>query len=193
MSRARIDWGEVHGRLRRSEALLEEALTPVPQRVEEILERRAAQLGSRPVGHGLAASAMRVMVLRLGEERYGIATKDLAEVVPFTGCTPVPGSLPQFLGVIQLRGELRTVASLCKLIGVEESGDPVSSVVVLLRPGGGQIGLRVDGVEDLLEIRPEVLLPAAEGKYLKGLIGKLMLLDAEAVVKEVYANEESAE
>jgi purine-binding chemotaxis protein CheW len=133
------------------------------------------------------------MALRLGEERYGIETKDLAEVAPFTGCTAVPGSLPQFFGVFQLRGELRPVASLCKLIGVEESGDPASSVVVLLRAAGGQIGLRVDGVEDLLEIRPEELVPAVGGKYLKGLLGKLMLLDVEAVVQGVYANEESAE
>jgi purine-binding chemotaxis protein CheW len=132
------------------------------------------------------------MVLRLGEERYGIETKDLAEVAPFAGCTPVPGSPPQFLGVVQLRGELRPVASLCRLIGVEESGDPASSVVLFLRRSGGQIGLRVDGVEDLLEIRQEGLVPAAEGKYLKGLIGKLMLLDVDAVVKDVSANEESA-
>jgi hypothetical protein len=37
------------------------------------------------------------------------------------------------------------------------------------------------------------LVPAVGGKYLKGLVGKLMLLDVEAVVQEVYANEESAE
>lgn len=188
----RIDWREVHRRLARSEALLEEALTPVPRRVEEIFERRAARLASRPVGRDSASPALRVMVLRLGEERYGIETKDLAEVTPLTGCIPVPGSMPHIFGVIQLRGELCAVASLCKLIGVEETGDGASSVVVFLRSAAGRIGLRMDGVEELLEVRPEESVPA-EGKYLKGLIGKLMMLDVEAVVKEVYANGESSE
>jgi chemotaxis signal transduction protein len=187
----RIDWKEVHRRIARSEALLEEALTPVPRRVEEILGRRAARLARRPAEYS-ASPALRVMVLRLGEERYGIETKELAEVTPLTGCIAVPGSMPHILGVIQLRGELCAVASLCKLIGVAETGDGASSVVVFLRSAAGRIGLRMDGVEELLEVRPEELVPA-EGKYLKGLIGKLMMLDVEAVVKEVYANEESAE
>jgi purine-binding chemotaxis protein CheW len=187
----RIDWREVHRRIARSEALLEDALTPVPRRVEEILEGRAARLARRPAEYS-ASRALRVMVLRLGGERYGIETKDLAEVAPLTGCIAVPGSASHILGVIQLRGELCAVASLCKLIGVAETGDGASSVVVFLRSAAGRIGLRMDGVEELLEVRPEGLVPG-EGKYLKGLIGKLMMLDVEAVVKEVHANEESAE
>ena len=188
----RIDWKEVHRRLARSEALLEEALTPVPSRVEEIFERRAARLAGRPVARDSASPALRVMVLRLGDERYGIETTDLAEVAPLAGCIPVPGSMPHILGVIQLRGELCAVASLCKLIGVEETGDGASSVVVLLRSAAGRIGLRMDGVEELLEVRPEELV-SADQKYLKGLTGKVMMLDVEAVVKEVSASEESTE
>ncbi len=164
----------------------------MPRRVEEIFERRAARLAGRPVARDSASQALRVMVLRLGDERYGIETTDLAEVTPLAGCIPVPGSMPHILGVIQLRGELCAVASLCKLIGVEETGDDASSVVVFLRSATGRIGLRMDGLEDLLEVRPEELVPG-EGKYLKGLIGTLMMLDVEAVVKEVCANEEIAE
>ncbi len=187
----RIDWKEVHRRIARSEALLEEALTPVPRRVEEIFERRAARLAGRPVARDSASQVLRVMVLRLGKERYGVETKDLAEVTPLAGCIPIPGSLPHILGVIQLRGELCAVASLSKLIGVEETGDGASSVVVFLRSAAARIGLRMDGVEELLEVKPEELVPA-EGKYSKGLIGKLMMLDVAAVVKEVFANEEIA-
>lgn len=189
---SRIDWKEVHRRLARSEVLLEEALTPVPRRVEEILGRRATRLASRPVARDSASPALRVMVLRLGVERYGIETKDLAEVTPLAGCIPVPGSMHHILGVIQLRGELCAVASLCKLIGVEETGAGASSVVVLLRSSMGRVGLKMDGVEELLEVRPEELV-SADQRYLRGLAGKLVLLDVEAVVKDVFANEESTE
>ena len=191
--RGRIDWMEVHRRLARSEALLEEALSPDARRVEEILEQRAARLARRSEGKDSESAALRVMVVRLGEERYAIETKDLAETAPLTGCIPVPGSAPHILGVVQLRGELCAVASLCRLIGVPETGDGGSGVVVVLRSAAARIGLRVDRVDELREIRPEELVPAAGGRHLRGLIGNLMLLDVPGLAKEIYTNGESME
>ncbi len=51
----------------------------------------------------------------------------------------------------------------------------------------------MDGVEELRALRQGELTRPANGKYVRGLAGKLLLLDAAAVLRDVYASEESGE
>jgi chemotaxis signal transduction protein len=53
------------------------------------------------------------------------------------------------------------------------------------------MGLKIDQIEDLIEIRPEELTLPVREKYLKGLTsGTLMLLDVDAVLEKVFSAEE---
>jgi chemotaxis signal transduction protein len=104
----------------------------------------------------------------------------------------VPGSPPQFLGVISLRGELRAVLDLGRLLGLAKSEDKEPGFVLVLRHQGRQIGLKVDSIEELRKIRPEEVSVSGHGRYMKGIApGMLMLLNAEAVLAEVFSKEES--
>jgi hypothetical protein len=50
--------------------------------------------------------------------------------------------------------------------------------------------LKIDRVEDLIEIRPEELTLPVEGKFVKALTSNtLMLLDVDAVLDGVYSRE----
>jgi len=190
MKRA-IDWGEVHERLRANGLALEEVLSPNPQRVEEAYRRRAirlaeVELSGVPASHGFLA-----LVFRLGRERYAIEMKDVAEVLPFVRCAPVPGGSRRFSGVINLRGELRAVLDLGNLLAPPCSGNSETGFVLMLPRPRKEIGLKVDHIEEIREIRPEELLPPPQGSYGKGVVsGALTLLSVDAVLEAVFSKEE---
>ena len=170
---------------------MDEALTESPTRIEAIYRQRAVQLANRQVDLSPASVGLPVLVFRLAQEQYAIELKELAEVIPFAHCTPVPGASTQFLGVINVRGELRAVLDLCRLFGLSESTAKDSGFALVLRSQGHDIALKVDQIEELREIRPEMLTLPAQGKYSKGFTsGALTLLSVDAVLAEVFSKEE---
>jgi chemotaxis signal transduction protein len=61
---------------------------------------------------------------------------------------------------------------------------------MLPRPGK-EIGLRVDHIEEIREIRPEELTSSPQGTYGKGMVsGTLTLLSVDAVLEAVFSKEE---
>jgi chemotaxis signal transduction protein len=198
MKRTNIDWEIVRSRLRASEHALEEALAESPERVENAYRQRAVRLAGKQVDPGRESASLPVLVFRLAlaTERYAIELKDLAEVLPFAHCAAVPGASAEFLGVINLRGELRAVLDLRRLLGLSENGlsedaDKDSGFVLMLSRPGHEIGLKVDHIEDVREIRPEDLALPARGTYLTGFTsGTLTLLRADAVLAEVFSREQ---
>jgi chemotaxis signal transduction protein len=194
MRRTNIDWDSVRSRLQASERALEGAMAESPERIEIAYRERALRLAKRQVEHGHVSGGLPVLVFRLAQERYAIELKDVAEVIPFTRCTPVPGAPPHFAGVISLRGELRAVLDLGRLLAVAESADRDSRFVLMLRRHGqesrqGQeIGLKVDRIEELGAIQREELSTTAPGNYVKGIApGTLMLLSVDAVLAGVFS------
>jgi purine-binding chemotaxis protein CheW len=193
MKRTRIDWDLVRSRLQSSERALEEAMTESPARVDAAYRLRAARLAKRRVEQAPHAATLTVLVFRLGLDRYAIEIKEVAEALRLERCAPVPGSLPLFAGVINLRGELRAVVDLARLLALPRGADPGnkgddSGFVLLLRRHGQEIGLKVDRIEDLREIGPEDLSLPSQGKYVTGLApGTLMLLSVDAVLAEVFS------
>ena len=191
MKRAGIDWELVKGRLRISERALEEALSESPERIDAAYRRRAVRLASERALQGPVAAGLPALIFRLAEERYAIELQELAETIPFAHCSPVPGSPPQYLGVIHLRGELRAVLDLGRLLSISGDRDSDSGFVLILRRRGREIGLKVDSIEELREIRPEELSAPGEANYVKGIAsGALMLLNVEAVLADVFSKEE---
>lgn len=185
-----INWDRVRERLRASESALQAALAESPERIAEAYRSRAERLArgtteSHPVTAGLAA-----LVFWLEKEHYAIALEELAEVLPFERCTPVPGAPSPFRGVINVRGAIRTVVDLRALLLGSESDAGESGFVLMLRRPGREIGLQVDHIEELREIRLEELRPPVEQNYLKGFTsGALMLLSVEAVLAAVFSKE----
>jgi purine-binding chemotaxis protein CheW len=192
MKRAKIDWKAVQDRVRAGEGALEAALTPNPQRVEEAFRKRAVRLACVDMNRQPLSQGLAVLVFRLGQERYAIEIKELAEVLPFARCEPVPGASRRFLGVMNLRGELRAVLDLEHLLAPSNSRNDETGFVLMLRRSGKEIGLKVDHIEELREIRQEDLAPPPQGSYGKGLVGgSLTLLSVDAVLAAVFSREES--
>jgi purine-binding chemotaxis protein CheW len=127
------------------------------------------------------------LIFTVAGERYALPLQELAEVLPFQGCTPVPGSSPSILGVMNLRGEIRPLIDLACVLSAGTALDS-GAVLVLRRP----LALKVDRIEDLREIRREELNPAAPGTFIQGMAsGTLALLDIETILSAVLSRKES--
>jgi purine-binding chemotaxis protein CheW len=192
MRQARIDWEMARRRLRTGEHILEAALAESPERINAAYHRRAIRLAEAPIEQQLISAGLPILVFRLGQERYAIEMREVAETLPFARCTPVPGAPSQFRGVINLRGELRAVVDLSRLLGHSAAEEKEGGFVLILSRPGRQIGLKVDSVENVYEIRQEELSVSGTGKYTKGIASDaLMLLNVDAVLAEVFFEEGS--
>jgi purine-binding chemotaxis protein CheW len=187
MKRAAIQWDEVRRRLERNEDSLKKTLSETPERIKTVFRQRAVQLAKRQAGNTHTSEGLPALIFRLAQERYAIALKELSEVLPFRGCTQVPGTSPELLGVINLRGELRPVIDLARVLSGSASID-TGTVLVLRR----QAALKVDAVEGLREIAPEELARPIQGHYVQALAsGTLGLLDVETILSAVFLSKES--
>ncbi len=122
------------------------------ERMEAVWRERASRLARRPTTGLAAQDASPVIVLGIGEERYGIDVAEVAEILPPVRATPVPGAAAVLAGVINVHGEIRPVIDLRRWLGiapVEAAAGGELARVVLLRREGREIGLQIDSVEPI--------------------------------------------
>jgi chemotaxis signal transduction protein len=164
------------------------------QRIEAVWRERANRLSERPVFVGAGQGAVQVVVLGIGTERYGIDIPDVAEILPQVRITPLPGAPAAFAGVINVHGEIRPVADLRRLLGMDavRKGDP--SRVIVLRCNGREMGLQIDSVEQIRRIDPVELESGGDAgaagpltsQYVKtSTRDLLMLLNTEALFAQL--------
>jgi purine-binding chemotaxis protein CheW len=168
------------------------------QQMESVWRDRATRLSRRPVPERAGQDARPVIVLGIGEERYGIDMPDVAEILPPIRITPVPGAAAVFAGVINVHGEIRPVIDLRQLLGMGTVGDGHPARVILLRSGAREMGLRADTVEQVdwigaRDVEPERNGDAEPSRHVRskyiGSFAKdmLMLLSTEALFAELDA------
>jgi purine-binding chemotaxis protein CheW len=185
--RRQIDWDAAKRQLALAESALEKTLVADPARIDEVYRRRAARLADRHAVHAQTARAINVLVFSIAAERYGIPIGDLAEVLPPTRCTPVPRAAAEIVGVINLRGELRSVIDLRRLLSVPAASAESAGSIVMIRTGGGETGLKVGDLEKVHTIREDELAspePGGDGSnaYIKGLSPeKIIVLNIAAI------------
>src|SRR6185369_1862880 len=124
------------------------------EHMEAVWRQRAARLARRPTPAGAGQDTRPFMVLGIGNERYGIELADVAEVLPRVQITTIPGAPRYLAGVINVHGEIRPVADLRRLLGIEPAEKAAAenggrTRVVLLRMQGREMGLQVDAVEHI--------------------------------------------
>lgn len=89
------------------------------------------------------------VVLRLGGSRYVIDMAAVAEVVPLSTVTRVPGTPSWLTGVANWRGRILPVLDIRALLGVEMTPLPSSTRLLVLAADGctaGLVGEAVQGV-----------------------------------------------
>jgi chemotaxis signal transduction protein len=104
-----------------------------------------------------------LLVFRSGGDRYGVLLSDLVEVADNIKLAVVPGAPPWVAGLINLRGEVRPVYHLAKLL--EETGHISSEgrFVLLLRAAGREFGILAEEVEDVRSVKVSSRRPTPHG------------------------------
>ncbi len=109
--------------------------------------------------------AMEVVVFKLGKEEYAINIEEVAEIIDMVPVTTVPDSHNLIDGIINIRGQVVTVASLYKRLGIEYK-ELEDRKVIICDSGNHRIGFAVDSVSDVINIYNEDVRPEEDGNEL---------------------------
>lgn len=134
------------------------------------------------------------IVIKLGQESYGIKIDYVDNIVRIPRITRVPKSQPYYVGVINLRGEVVPVMSLRRRFGMEDDVYVGATRIIIIKlEDQSLVGMIVDEVKEVVNLNettienPNFKLSEENAVYLAG-IGKdkdslISLLDIESVVK----------
>ncbi len=96
-----------------------------------------------------------LVVTRVGDTFYGIAIEAVHEIIPIPEITPVPKSPLNMIGVINVRGAVVPVANLRGCLGFDAVPFDRDTRIVLVTYKEKQIGLVVDGVNEVTTLAPD--------------------------------------
>ena len=135
----------------------------------------------------VSGGSTQFIVIKLGDEQYGIDIKYIENIVRMQHITRVPKVDSYLKGVINLRGEVIPVMSIRIKMGLEPDEETKSSRIIILKLDmNGQIGIIVDEVKEVVKIAYDSKeekdgFLCGVGKCAGGLIS---LLDLNSVVLE---------
>ena len=88
----------------------------------------------------------------LAKEEYGIEILKVREIIGMMGITPVPRT-PEFIrGVLNLRGKVISIIDLRLKFSMEEVPQTEETCIIVVEAGGGERGIIVDKVSEVLDI-----------------------------------------
>lgn len=124
------------------------------ERGRQILDERTARLAERG-SLGPLVEPDRALICAAGGERFGLSLEDVAEILPFRECVPVPDGPPAMIGVFGRNGQLVSVLDLALTLGLQPTGDGDDAWhLVMLRQDQPQVALKVDRAYAVSDIAP---------------------------------------
>jgi purine-binding chemotaxis protein CheW len=161
------------------------------EEITPILEERARALARSSDTEEASGETIRMVVLAVGEERYGVEVQDVQEIEPLDKITPIPGTPAFWTGVVNLRGSMYPVLDMERYLGLPLSEGVEDPKVALVTRAGLSVGLLVDEVPEIRQVRSnEIGPPVAEGSSSKAEVVRgvtpdmLSILDLEALLSD---------
>lgn len=159
--------------------------------VEQILRARARALARVPESPPAAETMLELLEFRLAQERYALETRYVQEVHPLRELTPLPGTPPFVLGIVNLRGRIVPVFDLKKFFELPEPGLTDLHRIILVQGHDLELGLLADvvvGVRSvaLADLQPSLpTLTGIRAQYLKGVTDeRMVVLDLDHVLSD---------
>ena len=97
-------------------------------------------------------TAVQYIVVRIGNEQYGINIKYIDNIVRNQKITRVPKTQTYYKGVINLRGELIPVMSIRLKLGLEDDEFTDKTRIIIVKIEGATIGVIVDQVREVVTL-----------------------------------------
>ena len=119
-------------------------------RRKALRQDRTRALAAREEASKRQAPLRSFLVCACGEDRYGLALAQVAQVLSARPITAVPGAPAALLGVVALSGRVLSVLGLARALGRGGATEPGTGHLVVLR--GSAVALAVDRVEGVAAI-----------------------------------------
>ena len=139
------------------------------------------------------STSVQYIVVKLGEERFGINISYVYNIVRMQRMTRVPEVAPYIKGVINLRGEVVPVMSTRIKMGLEPDVETNATRIIILKfEQQGFIGFIVDAVNEVVTLGTDSIEKVAdqnkEGAFVQG-VGKsndglISILDLNALIND---------
>jgi purine-binding chemotaxis protein CheW len=137
-----------------------------------------------------------VLTFILGMETYGVDILLVQEIRGWSQVTRIPQTPPHVLGVLNLRGSIVPIVDLRMRFRLERAEYTAVTVIIVLSvetsSGRRDLGVVVDGVSDVIDIKAVDLKPAPDlgsqvsTEFIQGLMtvgeNMVMLLDIDRLV-----------
>ena len=185
------DWIEIRRRLDAARAAIEQGFAPSPEEERRLLQTRAQALAREPERAATAAETLEVVEFELADEHYAFPLTQVRAVSVLNELTPVPCTPAFVLGIINLRGEIRTVIDLKKFFDLPDAGITELTKIILIESGDVQLGILADAIRGVRRIPLRDLQPAlptltdVRAEFLCGITGdRLVVLDAVKILAD---------
>jgi purine-binding chemotaxis protein CheW len=122
-----------------------------------------------------SGASRELLTFTLGSEEYGIDILKVQEIRGYDAVTTIANA-PEFIkGVINLRGIIVPIVDMRIKFKLGKTGYDETTVVIILNVANRVVGMVVDGVSDVITLKPDQVKPAPEfgasldTRYLQGL------------------------
>ena len=120
----------------------------------------------------------RILVFRMGHERFGIPLSDVHEVLDAQPIQRVPEASRAVLGVTSIRGALTTVYDVRPLLS---AGGLADGALLVFDRGDRRIAVAIDDVYDATLVEPGEMLPVPRRAASDGLLSGMLRRGPELV------------
>lgn len=185
------DWEQVRRQIESVGVAIDKGFALSPTQEKDILKARAIELASEPKAAGTAADTLEAVEFELASEHYALPLAQVREVSLLKELTPVPCTPPFVLGIINLRGEIRTVIDLKKFFDLPDKGITEMNKIIIVQEGDLQLGILADAIRGVRHIRlddiqpPLPTLTGIRADYMRGVTSdRLVVLDAAKILSD---------
>ena len=134
---------------------------PAVDDITPVLEERAAALARSSDDDETSGETISIVVLVVGDERYGVDVQDVQEIEPLDKLTPIPGTPAFWAGVVNLRGSMYPVLDIERYLSLPAADAVENPKVALVSRGGLSVGLLSELT--LSEQRPDIATRRVRG------------------------------
>ena len=141
-----VDWVSLKERMHRIELSLRAEREPTAEQTRLRLQQRAVQLAEQPASE-VEEETLELLVFELSDELYAVEARYVEAVVPLQQLTPVPCTPDFVLGVMSVRGRIRSILDLRRFFDLPITGLSDRNSAVMLSGEGMEFCLLTDRIK----------------------------------------------
>lgn len=157
---------------------------------EKILAERARAQARRPMATVEKKDLLPAVCFLLHPEIYAIENSYVKEVLTMKNLTPLPGTPPFVMGIVNYRGEVVSAVNLKRLFGLREMGLTEFNKILIVSNGIVTIGIVADAIQGYILLQPGTLssppmtISESARDFFRGIAPEgLILLDASKLLQ----------